>query len=66
MCGRNPRLLPDEDEGDGWRASGDEALRVITGSSFGCKERHEKGQGGAPGRGEMSGRGWGARGHRRQ
>jgi hypothetical protein len=28
MRGRFPRLLPGEDEGDGWRASGDEALRV--------------------------------------
>jgi hypothetical protein len=28
MRDRNPRLLPGEDEGDGWRASGDEALRV--------------------------------------
>jgi hypothetical protein len=31
MRGRFPRLLPDVKEGDGWRASGDEVLRVSSG-----------------------------------
>jgi hypothetical protein len=52
MCDQNLRLLPDEDEGGGWRASGGEALRVSSEELVRLQRKARKGSVRCAGTGE--------------